>query len=1121
MAKLAGKITSLSATVQAQMGQNASGGSTTVTGGATGWFGPSNPLSPVAPPGVAGRRWDYPFGLNLQYQPRSTEAIGFGDLRALADSLPVLRAVIETRKDQIAALPWTLRAVPDEGLTKRKQAQSVTPAQRAVVADLKAFLRRPDGCTPFDTWMRSILEDMLVIDAACIYPRPTLGGGLYSLDVIDGATIKPLIDETGRRPEPPEPAYQQILKGVVAADFTSEELLYLPRNVRSSRIYGFSPVEQIVMTINIALRRDVAVLEHYRSGTVPDSFGTLPKEWTMDQIRQFQDYTDSLMAGNTQARAGMKFMPFDFKYTPTREPPMKDVYDEWLARLICYVFSVPPTPFVAHVNRATAETAEQQAREEGLVPLQQWIKHFMDHVVQVLLGQPEYEFTWSDGDQVDPAVQMSVLTSYVNAGVKSRDEVREELGDDPIEDGTGGDYTVSGQLSPARLPTPEEQAQAHAQAMALSQAKGFGEPGADGADPGAEGDAPPPDDPAAEDVEKMRARIAEILAKEWDESKHPRGQPNNAGQFAPKAGGSASAPKSKDTRPRDENGRFVYNGGMSRGPTSAAGRRNRLIEGIKNASERAVVGAALAGGAQLAMHVFAPQAGAGLLAINIARAVGVAALGEAAAAAVTSGMTYLGLPESISESVHTAVTLGLGIYGVADAKDNLDTYMRQKYPYSQRAAARDKKDGRTGQQKLEAKGRSKAVATKMLGKAAEEGEATHDEALDAVKAALYHYGQETIERLKAEAAKKAKRGDGAKLGEVNDGLEEALEDFLDHVDRIGGAPEPEPGPGDGKDEGSAGEHPVEDVSDHPIVDKLAKADPWRFTEGGARNSLDKFAKAVNWKALEPMWQKPAHEARAVSRYRRVLTAAFAKAAPKVADFVRERLGKALGGELRKDDISDDLPLDDITDAAGDLADISEGVAGEVSRGALARVGVGTGNDDIVNAVSARAVAQARARAGELVGMSWDEESQSFVDNPNPDMAITENTREMIRDIISNGLADNLSADEIADQIEQSTAFSPERADLVAKTEITRINSEAALGAYRDAAAAGVQVKKRWIVAATDVCDDCTLNAKQGPIALDEAFQSGDMSPPQHPNCRCAVAPVVSMPDSGEDLESED
>ena len=135
---------------------------------------------------------------------------------------------------------------------------------------------------------------MLVIDAACLYPRYTRGGDLYSLEIIDGATITPLIGEDGRSPEPPDVAYQQVLHGVPAADFSADELLYLPRNGRSHRIYGMSPVEQVALTVNIALRRENATLDYYRAGSVPDSFATLPKEWTVDQIRQFQDYFNAL-----------------------------------------------------------------------------------------------------------------------------------------------------------------------------------------------------------------------------------------------------------------------------------------------------------------------------------------------------------------------------------------------------------------------------------------------------------------------------------------------------------------------------------------------------------------------------------------------------------------------------------------------------------------------------------------------------------------------------------------------------------------------------------------------------------------------------------------------------------
>jgi hypothetical protein len=386
------------------------------------WFGPQQPLTPMAPPDVKGRQFDYPFGANIDYTPRSNAAIGFAELRALADALPLLRTIIETRKDQIAATPFSVRP--------RDPAQKSADAAPRVKAAL-AFLNFPDRRHSFAAWLRMLLEDMLVIDAAAIYPRLTRSGALYSLDIIDGATIKPLIGEDGRAPDAPDPAYQQVLHGIPAADFSCDELLYLPRNIRTHRLYGMSPVEQIALTINIALRRDTATLEYYRSGSLPDSFATLPKEWTIDQIGQFQEYFDALMAGNASRRRMVKFMPSDFRLQETRQAPLKDQYDEWLARLICYAFSVPVTPFVGTVNRATSETLRLQATQEGLLPLRAWIKDALDRIVQNYLGAPDLEFVWVGDDAVDPLQQAQTLQILVGAGIKTKEEARAELGLQP------------------------------------------------------------------------------------------------------------------------------------------------------------------------------------------------------------------------------------------------------------------------------------------------------------------------------------------------------------------------------------------------------------------------------------------------------------------------------------------------------------------------------------------------------------------------------------------------------------------------------------------------------------------------------------------------------------------
>ena len=110
------------------------------------------------------------------------------------------------------------------------------------------------------------------------------------------------------------------------------------------------------------------------------------------------------MSGNLARRRQTKFMPADFKLIEARQPPLKDQYDEWLARIICYAFSVPVSPFVSQVNRATGETMRQQATQEGLVPLKAWVKNALDHVIQECMAE---RGSSSFGSATTPSIRCS------------------------------------------------------------------------------------------------------------------------------------------------------------------------------------------------------------------------------------------------------------------------------------------------------------------------------------------------------------------------------------------------------------------------------------------------------------------------------------------------------------------------------------------------------------------------------------------------------------------------------------------------------------------------------------------------------------------------------------------
>jgi hypothetical protein len=391
-----------------------------LTGKAPEWFGPGDPLRPMAQDQARGRQFDYTVNANAQLRPRGSETVTFDQMRGLADGYDLLRIVIETRKDQMAKLRWTIKPKED----------GIDPDDRCKL--IEDFLQTPDREHDWDSWLRMLIEDLLVIDAPTIFPRMTLGGELYALEPIDGATIKRVLDATGRTPLPPDPAYQQVLKGVAAVDYSRDELLYLPRNVRTSRVYGYSPVEQIIMTVNIALRRQLHQLQFYTEGNIPEALIGVPEDWNPDQIRQFQEYWDALLEGNTALRRHAKFVPGSLKIQETKPGALKDEYDEWLARIVCYAFSVSPTAFVKQQNRATAESAHQQALEEGLAPLQGWVRNMMNGIIARWFNAPDLEFSWSEEEATDPLVQAQVAKVYLDAGVITPDEVRADIGRPPL-----------------------------------------------------------------------------------------------------------------------------------------------------------------------------------------------------------------------------------------------------------------------------------------------------------------------------------------------------------------------------------------------------------------------------------------------------------------------------------------------------------------------------------------------------------------------------------------------------------------------------------------------------------------------------------------------------------------
>jgi hypothetical protein len=152
---------------------------------------------------------------------------------------------------------------------------------------------------------------------------------------------------------------------------------------------------------------------------------------------------NDLLSGNTADRRRFQMVPYGAKWTSIKEAPLKDEFDEWLARVVMFSFSLPPDAFVRMRNRATSETARQSALEEGLAPMMAWVKRLVDDEIELRMGHADLEFAFQDVKQIDPTEQSKVETAYIKLGIKTVDESRDILGLDPLPNGIGAQPFVA------------------------------------------------------------------------------------------------------------------------------------------------------------------------------------------------------------------------------------------------------------------------------------------------------------------------------------------------------------------------------------------------------------------------------------------------------------------------------------------------------------------------------------------------------------------------------------------------------------------------------------------------------------------------------------------------------
>jgi hypothetical protein len=404
------------------------------------WFSALQPVATTGPADLRVRQYQYQPGANIIWTPGSdTGSSGFWVLREVADSWDMLRIVIETVKDRLCEGELDFRLIPNPGESQADLKARAGADKR--IQQLKDFWKCPDGEHSWEVWLRMLLEDMLVIDAMAIYMERDLKGRIASLRVIDGATVNRMLTDQGFTPPSPYIAYQQVLYGLPAIDLTTDDMLYTMRNERTWRRYGYGPVEQMLTMIAIGLNKQTFDLKFWTEGNIPEAMCFLPPDLPMDKVNEIQGWYDSILSGNLGKRRRLTFLPGygsarDQAFRPNiifpKEIALKTPWDEWQFQAICYGMGTTPASMQKMVNRATAKQSAESAEEEGLLPKRRTIVNIVNKITQEKFGFKDIEADYKQSRETDAEKQMTVDTGYIKVGVLTIDEVRIDLGKDPL-----------------------------------------------------------------------------------------------------------------------------------------------------------------------------------------------------------------------------------------------------------------------------------------------------------------------------------------------------------------------------------------------------------------------------------------------------------------------------------------------------------------------------------------------------------------------------------------------------------------------------------------------------------------------------------------------------------------
>lgn len=309
----------------------------------------------------------------------------------------------------------------------------------------KCILEHPNNTeTSFRTLLELVLDDILIYDAGVIVKNYDYLGNLAEIYPLPGQEVKLYRNEDRTAPQAPEPAYVWEDKGIIRAEFTNDELLYISQNPQQTG-YGISPLEVAAYIITASLYADEYNIDYFKNSNVPPGVLNMGEDVSEEQRQIFQN----LWEQEVQGRGGLHRLLVtsgskDLEFIPMRIQSNRDMqmmeYLKWTVAIKCACYGISPQDigFVLDFHRTTAETQDKLSQTRGIKTLLNLLASFInEEIVKSEFKFQDIKFEWQTTDEKDNVRKAQSDKIDLDSGVISINERRKSLGKKAIEGGDG------------------------------------------------------------------------------------------------------------------------------------------------------------------------------------------------------------------------------------------------------------------------------------------------------------------------------------------------------------------------------------------------------------------------------------------------------------------------------------------------------------------------------------------------------------------------------------------------------------------------------------------------------------------------------------------------------------